>query len=471
MQPMMLLLFSQSTQEVIETDDGLGTADWVNTVSIELSAGVLTVQGELAESCVECDTEWRLGLRNVGSGANVPEVMFSATIEHLWIDQNMNWLYPTHPSDPILLVDQPWFNVIDNVVTFSIPLQALPVDYWSSVEIGLQTLSPQGNDQFGEGWSDTLILDEDGDGLNASEELTLGLDPEDADMDDDGLVDGPEIWFGTDPQNCDSDGDSLPDGLELGVTTPHPHTDMNVCFIADRQPSTTTDPLNSDSDEGGTNDGIEDTNQDGRVNTWETNPNDTTDDADNDGDDIPDALEDRCAVGFSEDADGDGISDLEESWLDTDADGTPNFCDEDDDNDGLPTLIEGTDDTDEDGLINAHDTDSDNDGILDEDESVHDIDCDDIPSWLDDNPDDGPCADSDLDGLTNEEEINCGTNPNDPDTDRDGILDGEDCPNVDPTDWTSPTPEQNEKLFSSGCAGSMLVPLLLLYVRRREHRR
>lgn len=468
MQPMMLLLFSQSAQEIIESDDGLGSADWVNTVSIELGDGLLTVQAELAAPCVQCDTEWRLGLRAADGTAVVPEWMFSATTEHMWIDQNINWLYPNHPTDPIPLNEQPWFTLTDTSATFNIPLTALPVNYWGSLEIGLQTLSSEGNDQFGDGWSDTLVLDQDGDGLNENEEIMMGLDPEDADMDDDGLLDGPETWIGTDPLNCDTDGDALPDGLETGVSSAHSHTDINVCFIADRQPSTTTDPLNVDSDGGGTNDGVEDTNQDGRVNTWETDPTDSNDDADVDQDGIPDALEEQCAVGFSDDADGDGISDLDESWLDTDEDGTPNFCDEDDDNDGLPSSIEGTDDADEDGLINAHDPDSDNDGILDGDESVHDIDCDEIPSWLDDNPDDGPCADSDLDGLTNEEEINCGTDPNNPDTDRDGILDGEDCPDTTSEDWDAPVDQPEQTIFDSGCAGAALTPLLLLCLRRRR---
>lgn len=469
MSPMMLLLFSQSAQEVIESDDGLGNADWVNMVSIDLSDGMLIVQAELADVCSGCDTEWRLGLREAGSGSNAPEWMVSATTEYIWIDQDINWLYPNHPSDPILLEEQTWFVISSNIVTFNIPLQALPVKYWSSVEIGLQTLSTQGNDQFGEGWSDTLLLDEDGDGLNETEEFLLGLDPEDADIDDDGILDGPEIWLGTDPLNCDTDGDSLPDGLETGIARPHQDTDVSICFLPDRQPSTTTNPLNADTDGGGTEDGLEDANRDGRVNTWETDPGDSTDDLDSDSDGIPDALEERCANGFSDDADGDGISDIEESWLDTDEDGTPNFCDEDDDNDGLPTSMEGSDDADNDGLINAHDTDSDNDGILDGDESIHDIDCDDIPSWLDDNPHDGPCADSDLDGLTNDEEINCGTDPNDPDTDRDGILDGLDCPDTSNADWNGPTQEKENSLFNSGCAGTMLMPLLLFFMRRRDY--
>jgi hypothetical protein len=43
-------------------------------------------------------------------------------------------------------------------------------------------------------------------------------------------------------------------------------------------------------------------------------------------------------------------------------------------------------------------------------------------------------VDTDRDGLTDAEEVNLGTNPDDPDTDRDGIADGDEVRNrTDPT--------------------------------------
>ena len=148
----------------------------------------------------------------------------------------------------------------------------------------------------------------------------------------------------------------------------------------------------------------------------------------------------------------------------------PTFCDEDDDNDGIPSLTEGDSDWDEDVIINAYDTDSDNDGILDIDESIHDLDCDNQPSWLDDNPDDGPCADSDMDGLYNSQEEECGTDPFNPDTDGDGILDIHDCPDQSPNDWDGPASTESGPSWETGCGGLSGLGLLLLMYRKREDR-
>src|SRR6185369_5988705 len=104
--------------------------------------------------------------------------------------------------------------------------------------------------------------------------------------------DGDEVGLGTDPTLCDTDGDGLFDGLEIGVVTPDKDTDLAAgCFTADADPKTTTDPLVADTDQGGVSDGDEDRNYDGAIGTWETDPNDPKDDADIDGDGIPDSLE------------------------------------------------------------------------------------------------------------------------------------------------------------------------------------
>ena len=58
--------------------------------------------------------------------------------------------------------------------------------------------------------------DADSDGLLNIEEYNLQLDPNDPDMDADGLLDGEEVnVLGTDPQDADTDDDEIPDGWEV----------------------------------------------------------------------------------------------------------------------------------------------------------------------------------------------------------------------------------------------------------------
>lgn len=271
--------------------------------------------------------------------------------------------------------------------------------------------------------SDPLFADGDGDGL--VDEAETATDPADADSDDDGLTDGEEHEGGTDPRACDTDGDGLADGLESGVTAPLADTDPDAgCFAADQGPDSRTDPTLADTDGGGLPDGVEDHSGDGAGSAWETDPLSAADDVDDDRDGLADRLELECPVGGpGDDRDADGFDDTDEGLEDTDGDGLPAFCDEDDDQDGVPTAEEGDGDTDGDGLPDARDPDADNDGLPDGEEGTGDVDCDGRPDFQDAQPSDGGCADPDGDGLDNDAEAACGSDPLEADTDGDGFSD------------------------------------------------
>jgi len=117
-----------------------------------------------------------------------------------------------------------------------------------------------------------------------SDPLTV-TNPLDADMDDDGLLDGTEdsdrdglrAVLETDPSAFDTDNDGLSDGLELGVVVAGPGTNPAV-FTPDSDPSSTTSPIESDTDGGGGLDGAEDWNANGAYEFFEGDPNDSGDD-------------------------------------------------------------------------------------------------------------------------------------------------------------------------------------------------
>jgi MYXO-CTERM domain-containing protein len=225
------------------------------------------------------------------------------------------------------------------------------------VEVGLTT--PQGSDtDLGEFAADSDPStttnprndDTDEDGLDDGQEDADRdgrqdpgeTDAEDDDTDNDGILDGNEADFGSDPLNRDTDSDGIDDGIEVGLTEPQGDDTDPDLFVADADPSTTTDPNDIDTDDGTVADGVEDANQNGRIDPFETDPNDPSDDLANDPD-----------------CDQDGLTDAEEEAAGTDP------CDPDTDNDGLPDPIDGLNDSDGDGLIDALDTDSDNDGMPD----------------------------------------------------------------------------------------------------------
>ena len=253
--------------------------------------------------------------------------------------------------------------------------------------------------------------DTDGDGLSDADEIAHGLDPNDADSDDDGVKDGDEIQPFLDSDgdglinalDADSDNDGLFDGTEMGKDCSLQATDTTKhrC-IADVDPSTTTDPLNRDTDGGSVSDGSEDVNRNGKVDPGETDPNVRADDK----------------TDANKDTDGDGLSDNLEKALGSD----PNDKDSDDDG-----VLDGeepnpAEDTDGDGKPNVIDPDSDNDGLFDGTELGKG--CDDAATDKSKNQ----CI-ADADPKTH-------TNPLDPDTDKGGVKDGDEDTNkngkVDP---------------------------------------
>ncbi|MCB9647810.1 MAG: DUF4215 domain-containing protein [Deltaproteobacteria bacterium] len=265
-----------------------------------------------------------------------------------------------------------------------------------------------------DGQEDFRDLDSDGDGL--IDELE--------DLDGDGLTNGEERDLGTDPADPDSDGDGLLDGAEGGVGT---------------------DPLDADSDDDGIADGEEVVaGLDGFI----TDPLDP----DTDGDGIPDGVETSAtplasgqsgvtgapyqgtAPGFTPDADPTTQTDptspdtdqggLPDGLEDTNFNGRvdpgetdpndPSDDDQDPDRDGVPTAVELA------LGLDPRDPDSDGDGLLDGEE---------LQPGQDGRITDPADADSDDDGLSDWEEVFLAgdgfiTDPNDPDTDGDGIQDG-----------------------------------------------
>jgi hypothetical protein len=314
------------------------------------------------------------------------------------------------------------------------------------------------NPTAGNGADDTnpANTDSDGDGLSDALEIFLGSDPNNADSDNDGVLDGFEPNPSDDADgdglinllDVDSDDDGLYDGTEMGFDCSHPDTDPGPpshCIPDGDAGATTTNPLLKDTDGGGVSDGSEDANLNGVVDAGEADPNDASDDVN------------------VVDSDGDGLSDDLELFLGSD----PNDADSDDDG-----LLDGdehnpADNNDSDWFINLLDVDSDDDGLYDGTEAGKDCShadtapghciADADPStktsplkWdtdgggasdgsedpnlngaidtgeqdPNDPSDDGDVIDTDGDGLSDALEIFIGTDPNNLDSDNDGLLDG-----------------------------------------------
>ena len=305
-----------------------------------------------------------------------------------------------------------------------------------------------------------MTIDTDGDGLPDALELSLGLNPLDADSDDDGVLDGAEPNFAVDSDgdglinalDPDSDNDGLFDGTELGVTMAPMGTDVSKGnFIADADPLTHTNPMLRDTDRGGLLDSGEDLNRNGRVDAGEKNPLDGSDDltpvsVDTDGDGLPDALEISLGLNPNDaDSDDDGVADGAEPNFasDTDGDGLINALDPDSDNDGIfdgtelgvVTAGTGTDvskgvfiaDADPTTHTNPLRRDTDRGGVMDGNEDPNRNGRVDPGELNPNDPSDDALAptDSDLDGLSDALELSIGTDPNDADSDDDGVFDSD----------------------------------------------
>jgi len=156
--------------------------------------------------------------------------------------------------------------------------------------------------------------DSDGDGLTDSEEMSVtNTDPFEPFTDGDSLHDGCEV-FGAD----------VVSSLDCPITDPSQVGTLLSPFL---------DPLNSDTDGGGTPDGVEVVNG--------KNANDSADD-DVDGDGL--GADDEIALGLdpnNPDSNNDCIDDGDEigpdvlNPIDTDGDGVPDVFDEDNDGDGI----------------------------------------------------------------------------------------------------------------------------------------
>ena len=290
-------------------------------------------------------------------------------------------------------------------------------------------------------------VNNDGDFLNDNTDGDMLPNYRDSDDDGDGVLttfEASDPDMDGDPLDAlDFDLDGAPDYLDAdddndGLLTSLEGADANM----DGDPS---DALNTDLD--GAPDYLDaDDDNDGKPTLSEdVNANGIYTDDDTDGDLLPNYLDANDDDGPTGDPDGDGLTTAQETALGTD----PNSADSDADGlcDGIVAVATictagedaaGGRDSDSDGTIDALDADDDNDGVLTIDEDLdndgdydeHDANMDGVPAYLDGCEPDAtspacldPDADPDMDNLTNAQEILLGTDPNNADSDGDGLRD------------------------------------------------
>lgn len=260
-----------------------------------------------------------------------------------------------------------------------------------------------GNDPYGSGSGS----DGDGDGIADDEDNcpdTANEDQTDTDGDGDG-----------DACDNDADGDGILDGEDNCplVENPDQH---------DTDDDGTGDACDADSDVDG--DGIQDADD-----NCPRTPNPGQADADGDG--TGDACDEDA------DSDGDGVPDDEDNCpqtanpaqQDRDRDTKGDVCDDDRDGDGVPNEDDPYPD---DASLSG---DQDGDGVGDEADNCRTDANPDQADMDDDGTGDVCDGDIDGDGLSNAQERQSGTDERNPDTDGDGVPDGQDnCPTTENAD-------------------------------------
>lgn len=255
-------------------------------------------------------------------------------------------------------------------------------------------------DEDGDGASNLIDVDGDNDGLGDEQEVSGSLtqgrptDPADPDTDGDGIDDGTELGL-----TCAAEGGSVPcDDPNSPFTSTEASLAMH--FRPDADPAFTTHPLDRDSDDDGLSDEEEDADGNGAAAAGETNAGDS----DTEGDGVQDGTEmGRTApIGAAPPIAG---TDPNAFVPDADAGATTTLpLDADTDDDGL---TDGAEDADPDGAIGG---DGPPYGVWSSPEI-----------WTETDPN---APDSDRDGLRDGLEVGAGTSPLDQDSDDDGIPDG-----------------------------------------------
>ncbi|NDC78137.1 MAG: hypothetical protein EBZ67_09745 [Chitinophagia bacterium] len=361
------------------------------------------------------------GSTTASAAFNLPTSAYAPTATNMQhsLDSGATWTTrsPASASSPLAI------SGLSGNTTYKLRLIAVNSVGNSCPSVTVPFTTSADTDTDGDGILDSTDQDDDNDGILDTVEIAAacgtsvsssGTDANcdgdtlpniiDLDSDNDGIKDVVEAG-GSDPDDDGRPGTGTPTVNGSGIPTSGSLTPPNS------DNASGADPYDTDSDNDGITDGVEDTDKDGTVDPGETDPADA--DTDNDG--IDDGVEDTDKDGTVDsgetdpadaDTDNDGLDDGVE---DTDKDGTvdPN------ETDPLDGLDDGVEDTDKDGTVDPGETDpgdadTDNDGIAD---GIEDADKD---GTVDPGETDPRNADTDGDGTADDQEISSGNNPTDP---------------------------------------------------------